>query len=180
MLFRDGYIKRKYRKLATHRYNIVAPIIQKLDAKEDVTQSEVLVMVKDPSLRHGVFRILEKYKRTDLFPHEYFTREKGAEGFLVNWLEFPTELGNAPDEIELHTMVTILESEKLDYYVFKYRAKTPRWAGQLDWMIGVSGPYFNDSKPFDVPRRVFSRFKTFDSISAEHEVQWVHENISKA
>ena len=179
MIYRYSYIKLKFRKQIAHRYDVVAPLIQKLDSKEGITKSEVRVMVKDPSLRHGVFRVLEAYSRNDLFPVEYFTREKAAEGFLVNWLEFPTELGVPPDEIELMTMVTIPESENIDYYVFKYKTKLPHTSGKLDWMIGVSGPYYSDSKPYDIPNRVFSRFNAIDSISPEHEAQWVHENIRK-
>lgn len=79
----------------------------KLASGLEISSEEVLTMVKSPSLRHAVFRILEVYNRKELFPADYFTHEKGAEGFLVNWLEFPTELGNAPDEIELFTIVTL-------------------------------------------------------------------------
>ncbi len=179
MLYRDSYVKRKFRKQATQRYSIVSPLIQKLNSNQGINRSEVLIMVKDPALRHGVFRVLEAYNRKDLFPVEYFTREKGAEAFLVNWLEFPTELGIPPDEIEFLTMVTIMESEPCDYYVFKYKTKTPHTLGKLDWMIGVSGPYHNNSHPYDVPHRVFSRFNTIDSISPEREVQWVHKNIQQ-
>ncbi len=179
MLYRDSYIKRKIRKQVTLRYSIVEPLIKKLDSKENITKLEVLTMVKDPALRHGVFRVLEAYSRNDLFPEEYYTREKGAEGFLVNWLEFPTELGIPPDEIEFLSMVSIAESESIDYYVFKYKTKVPHTLGKLDWMIGVSGPYYSNSLPYDVPHRVFSRFNTIDTISPEHEVQWVHDNIQK-
>lgn len=179
MLYNDYYVKRKFRKLASQKYKIVEPLMQKLASKESVTEMEILRMVKDPSLRHAVFRTLEAYNRNDLFPSGYYTHEKGAESFLVNWLEFPTELGNAPDEIEFLTKVTLLEIDILDYYVFKYRTLTPRWAAQYSWMLGVSGPYTNTSMPYDVPRRVFSRFNTIDSVSAESEVQWVHKNIGQ-
>jgi len=180
MLYRDSYVKRKFRKQITERYGIVAPLIQKLDAGHSITKAEVLTMVKDPALRHGVFRVLEAYKRNDLFPSEYFTREKGAEGFLVNWLEFPTELGIPPDEIEFLTLITVRESENIDYYVFRYKTKLKLTLGKVDWMIGVSGPYYNHSDPYDIPHRVFSRFNSTDNISPEQEVQWVHDNIRKA
>ena len=179
MLWREGYVKRKLKKLVTERYNVVAPLIHKLESKEGITKLEVLAMVQDPALRHGVYRVLKAYNRNDLFPVEFFTREKGAEGFLVNWLEFPTELGTSPDEIEFVTVITLLDSEPLDYYVFKYKTKTPRASGQQDWMIGVSGPYDAGSKPYDVPLRVYSRFFTPEQTSPEQEVQWVHDNISK-
>jgi hypothetical protein len=180
LFYRDHYVKRKVRKLAAQRYQVVSPLIQKLDSKEGISSMEVLTMVKDPSLRHGVFRVLEAYNRNDLFPAEFLTRERGAEGFLVNWLEFPTELGIPPDEIKFLSIVTILENEPLDYYVFQYKTKLPHWVGQHQWMLGVSGPYRDDSKPYDVPLRVYSRFNTVDTILPELEVQWVHENINQS
>ena len=180
LLYRDGYVKRKIRKLAASRYQIVAPLIQKLNARHDISKLEVLTMVKDPALRHGVFHVLNAYNRSDLFPTEFLTNEKGAEGLLVNWLEFPTELGNSPDEIEFITMITIKEDEPLDYYVFKYKTKLPHSLWQYQWMMGVSGPYDKNSKPYDIVLRVFSRFNTVNDTSPEIEVQWVHNNIHQA
>jgi len=179
MMFRDNYVKRKFRKMAEQKFEVVAPLMKKLASNEAVSEDEILIMAKNPALRHGVFRALEVYNKGNLFPAAYFTREKGAEGFLVNWLEFPTELGNAPDEVELLTIVTLQDSEELDYYVFKYKTKIPHWIGQHNWMIGVSGPYGKDSLPYDIPLRVFSRFNTVDSISPEQEVQWVHDHINQ-
>src|SRR5688572_7055232 len=80
LFYRDGYVKRKIRKMAAHRYQIVAPLIQKLNARDDISKLEVLAMVKDPALRHGVFHVLNAYNRGDLFPSEFLTHEKGAEG----------------------------------------------------------------------------------------------------
>lgn len=180
LFYRDSYVKRKIRKLAAFRYQAVSPLIQKLDSKEGITSMEVLKMVKDPSLRHGVFRVLETYNRLDLFPAEFFTHERGAEGFLVNWLEYPTELGRPPDEIQFLTKVTITENELLDYYVFQYKTLLPHWVGQHQWMMGVCGPYYEGSKPYDVPLRVYSRFNTIESILPEQEVTWVHENINRS
>jgi hypothetical protein len=85
-------------------------------------------------------------------------------------------LGQAPDEIEFIKMITL--GEGIDYYVFKYRSQLPRWAKQLQWMVGVSGPYNLNSGPYDVPARVFSRFNSLETISLETEVEWVHKNIN--
>lgn len=179
LLYKDYYVNRRLRKLAAQKYKRFEPLIKKLDAREAITKSEILLMAEDPSLRHAVFGMLHEYGLGDLFPSEYFTLEKGAESFLVNWLEFPTELGVAPNEIALFTKVTLEENEPLDYYVFKYRTQAPHWAAEYDWMMGVSGPYRKESKPYDVPTRVFSRFNPLDMIPAETEVKWVHTNIGQ-
>lgn len=172
-LYRDFYIKREVRKLAFKKYEIIEPLMKKLALQEPVLESEITIVAKDPSLRNGLFHALETYGREDLFPLEYATHEKAAESFLVNWLEFPTELGVAPNEIELLEKITLNESEALDYYVFKYRTNKSH-----HWMIGVSGPYLEDSILFAPPLRVFSRFNVLNSITTENEARWVHENIN--
>jgi hypothetical protein len=179
LLYKDYYIKRKFRKVLSTKYRAIEPLIKKIASAEIVSAAEILTLSKDASLRYVLFRTLHVYNRQNLFPDEYFTYEKGAESFLVNWLEFPTELGSAPDEIELITKITLTEDEAMDYYVFKFRTNPPHWAAQYDWMMGVCGPYKKESTPYDIPLRIFSRFKVAHGESPEREAQWVHENISK-
>jgi hypothetical protein len=179
LLYKDLYVKRKLRRLVLAKYQVVEPLMVKLATKKDVSETEILTMVKDPSLRHGVFRTLESYQKLDLFPAEFLNQEKGAECLLVNWLEFPTELGHAPDEIELFAKVPPQGDGSSDYYVFRFRTTTPQWAARNGWMIGVAGPYGKESPPYDAPRRIYSRFNSMETTSALNEVQWVHENISQ-
>lgn len=179
LIYNDYNVKRRLRKLAKQKYKIVEPFIDKLKAHEIPEENEVNALAKNPSFRHSLFRILDAYGRKDLFPVEYYTHEKAAESFLVSWLEFPTELGNPPQQIELLKKVSLIEEESLDYYVFKFRTTVPLWAARLNWMLGVSGPYGQATMPYDVPLRVFSRFNVLDSISPENEAQWVHENIGR-
>jgi hypothetical protein len=144
-----------------------------------VSPIEILNLLNFPSLRQAVYQLLTKYNQHELFPASFLTHEKGAESFLVTWLEYPTELGKAPDDIELLKKVILQESISEYYYVFKFRTREPHWAARFNWMMGVAGPYGDDSMPYDVPHRVFSRFNTLDAISPEHEVTWVHENINQ-
>ncbi|HEY9047193.1 MAG TPA: hypothetical protein VIN08_14910 [Ohtaekwangia sp.] len=167
-------MKRKFRALADRKYDILKPVMQKIASHKMVKGAEIIALMQDISLRYLVYLMLREHNREDLFPSEYYTCEKGAESFLANWLEFPTELGTVPDEIELVKNVSIGE---LTYYVFKYRTKAPHWAASNNWMLGVSGPYAIETLPYDIPRRVFSRFNTLESISPEEEAQWVHEHV---
>jgi hypothetical protein len=178
VFFNDYLVKRKFRKFIERKYQEVYPLKHKLDSKEPITAAEIMNLLKQPGLRQAIYQLLTNYNRRDMFPSEYFTHEKGAESFLVTWLEYPTELGRAPDDIVLLTKV-ILDEGDLQYYVFKYRTKEPRWAAALDWMMGIVGPYAERSMPYEVPKRVFSRFNKVDSASPELEVRWVHENINQ-
>jgi hypothetical protein len=177
-LYRDYYMKRKVRKLSDQKYRIVAPIVQRISSGEVIPESEMLHLVRDPSSRHTLITALVACRRPDLFPASYMTFEKGAESSLVNWLEFPTELGVPPDEIEFVEKVSLGENGDLDYYVFRYRMMRRHWAKRIGWMVGVSGPYNRESNPYDIPRQVFSRFRTIESTSAQSEVSWVHENVN--
>jgi hypothetical protein len=114
-----------------------------------------------------------------LFPDIFNTIEKGAETDLANWLEFPTELDACPDEIELEEKVIIdFDGDNLCYYVFKFRTYEPHWAAKDGWILGVAGPYFDYSKPYDFVS-VFSRFTSKQGeISPKEEAKWVHDNIA--
>lgn len=178
LIARDYYVSRKLKKLVVEKYSVVRPLIRKFQAKEKVTPDEIRRMSKNPSLRYAIFKILEVHNKADLFPDEYYTCEKGAESFLVNWLEFPTELGFAPDQIEFETKISLTEEEAFHYYVFKFKVDKPHWPTK-DWMIGVCGPYEEKSLPYDMPARTFSRFNVVGSVTFESEVSWVHNNVSQ-
>jgi hypothetical protein len=173
----DYLLKRKFRRFIEKKYQEVYPLKEKLDANVVIIDNDILNLIIQPGYRQAVYQLLSNYKREDMFPKEYFTQEKAAESFLVTWLEYPTELGRAPDQIELLTKVLL--DENLVYYVFKFRSNKPQWAARFHWMTGVVGPYAEGSMPYAIPKRVFSRFNTVDAISPEREVRWVHENINQ-
>ena len=173
----DYFAKRNFKRFIRKKYNAVNELTQKLIKAQAISEDDILKLVTQPGLRQAVHQLLTTYGRKDMFPPEYETLEKGSESYLVTWLEFPTELGRAPDEIKFFATVSLGSDEV--YNVFQYRSQQPRWAAKLGWMIGVVGPYSSSSSPYDVPKRIFSRFNSVGSISPEEEVKWVHENINQ-
>ena len=171
------YLRWRFRKTIAIRYHIIAPLIEKLKRDEKIFKTEVDAMVRNGTLRHATYRVLEAYGRMELFPSDFLTIEKGAESFLITWLEFPTELGEPPHEVELFTTIALDGMLALTYYVFRYRMQNNHWAARYSWMFGVVGPYGPASKPYDVPARIFSRFNPTDATTAEDETRWVHENV---
>lgn len=171
-------VQSKLRKLAKQKYEAVKPLLDHLAAGNQPTEAELILLVENASLRRVVFDLLVLHGRSELFPAVYCTLEKGAESDMVTWLEFPTELGQAPESIELITRITIPEDRFPSYFVFKYFARPSRWAKQSAWMLGVCGPYYEESKPYDLPLRVYSRFNVVGSITPEVEAHWIHEHIS--
>lgn len=178
LFFRDLYVNIKLQRTSMKKYKVMKVLIDRLASKNAVTESEVLAIAQNPSLRIVLFRALEAYGRQQLFPKEFHTEEKGAESYMVNWLEFPTELGRAPDQILVLQVITIQWKLNVHYYAFKFKTSAPKWAKKLEWMIGVCGPYNDHNTPFEVPSKIFSRFNQVANFSAEAEVQWVHENIN--
>ncbi len=162
------------------RFERIKPLQEKLINKEEINKEFVFEYAKDNKTRELTYEILSEHNKAELFPKEYFTIESGAESSLVNWLEFPTELGQAPNDIIHVKNVTIkFDGNDVYYHVYKYITKEPHWAAKDGWMLGVVGPYFEDSKPYDFPAATFSRCSSkFGEIEPEEEAKWVHENIA--
>jgi hypothetical protein len=179
-LYRVFYVKRMARELAEAKLRVFEGLIQKLKANENIHLEDVSILAQNPSTRHALFGILDGFGRMDVFPPDYLNLEKSAESFLVNWLEFPTELNSAPDDIQLFTKINLQDNdESLEYFVYKYKKNPAPQGLPQDWMLGVIGPFNPDSKPYDIPLRIFSRFNALGTVSALEEVRWVHEHISR-
>ena len=175
---RDWYVKAKLQRLVAMKYYAMKNILRNISSASNISEEEIDAIARIPSLRIELYRALELYGYVDQFPKEWYTEESGAESYLVNWLEFPTELGRSPDEISMMKIVTIEFHLHLYYYVFKFRTSAPKWANKFGWMMGVCGPYNNNSLPFDIPFKVYSRFNPVRDITPDAEVKWVHENIN--
>lgn len=178
--YRLLYVRRKTKRLAKQKLEIFKELIRKLGMREKITEADILPLAENPSTRHALFGILEGFGRKDLFPLTFDTLEKSAESFLVNWLEFPTELNACPDEIEFYETISLEEDGKLlEYFVFRFKKSPPPPGFSDGWILGVAGPYQKDSRPYEIPLRVFSRFNEMGTISTSEEVRWVHEHIGR-
>ena len=180
MIYRYFAFKRESAETHKLRFERIQPLYEKLENGNHINEEEVLKYAKDNKTREMTYQILAEHKKAELFPKEYLTIESGAESSLVNWLEFPTELDKVPDDIKHIKRVTIkFDGNDVFYHVFKYMTNEPHWAAENGWMLGVVGPYFNDSKPYDFPAATFSRCSSkIGEIEPEDEAKWVHENIA--
>lgn len=175
-IYKDLYVKRWLRNLADKKFAVIRPLVERITMMEMVTTEEIMDFASDPAIRLAVFRVLESARSQHLFPEKFYTQEKGAESFLVNWLEYPTELAAVPDEIGPCEKITMSNSNFV-YFVFNFRTTQQGWTRK--WMMGVVGPYKPDSLPYEIPQRVYSRFNTVDELSPEKEARWVHEHINR-
>jgi hypothetical protein len=181
-VYRFLKVSSQNRKLNERRFERIRPLLEKLKNGLPIDPKEVLPFAENVATRQLTFQLLSSQGKRELFPEEYHTLIKGAESQLANWLEFPTELDACPDEMEHIKRVTFDfdgQGNYVHYEVFKYRVNEPHWAAKDGWMLGVVGPYFDDSKPYDHAGATFSRVtSTVDKVSPEEEAQWVHEHIS--
>ena len=91
------------------------------------------------STRARLLHSLQEHDRLDLCPAQYTTEVARAEGNLVDWLLYPTELGEAPEAIELVQGVQLKETPDRTYYVFRFRSSDPN-AGWMAGFSAVDGP----------------------------------------
>ncbi len=180
-LYRFITVELQNKKLNTLRFFRVKELDDILKSGQSLSEKDVLPFAENILTRQTTYQLLVEYDRTDLFPKEYYTLLKAAESNLANWLEFPTELDACPDEIEYIKRVTFDfdgQNNFLHYEVFKYRINEPHWAAKDGWTLGVVGPYFDDSQPYDFPKATFSRGNCpYKNITPEEEAKWVHENL---
>lgn len=181
LFVRDLYIRDRLTRLIAAKYIAMKDVLEKLPTGLDVDEKEILAIANVPSLRVALYLALEEYDRQNLFPCDLLTEEKGAESHLVNWLEFPTELGRPPEDILLMKIVEMDDANvRIHYYAFKFKTSAPSWARKIGWMMGICGPYDYKSLPFDIPSRIFSRFNPLETTTADDEVNWVHKTINPA
>ena len=179
ILYRWFTVRRQTRKYLVQSFARIKPFYDKLDNGITPSEDEIEGYAADFKTRYQAYYLLQEYGKTDLFPEAYHTIIMAAEGNLVTWLEFPTELDAMPDEIEhLEKVIIDVDGNDVNYHVFQFRVNEPHWAAKDGWMLGVVGPYVEDSEPYDMPSATFSRLHKVGETSAVEEAKWVHENIS--
>ena len=149
---------------------------------EAVDNDTLFSLAASAEVRSMLFHHLNEIKRLDLYPKEYFSKEAFAEADMVNWLIFPTELGRAPDQIELMKVVEIdtqTEDGIIEFYVFRFRTLPPHWAAKDGWMAGISGPYLQTDPPGELsPSETFSSFEPWESKTPEEHVGDIQEILA--
>jgi hypothetical protein len=145
---------------------------------EGVSPEQMRQVASDPEHRTNLYRYLESSGRLDLFPSDYMNQASFAEADMVSWLAYPTELGRAPDEIELMYVESLdlgPEEDVFDWYLFRFRCLSGHAAGN-GWMAGVSGPYARKDAPSpESYGDTFSKFEPWESKRAEEHIAEIRQ-----
>jgi hypothetical protein len=94
------------------------------------------------------YLLLKQYHLEKFFPAECSTPEYLAQSDLVRWLNYPTELGKSPDEIEY--LGKVRKGEK--FYIFRFRSDSENLSPDVrgQWLIGWSGSKGGTFSTFDL------------------------------
>jgi hypothetical protein len=173
VVWRYTSVARGARKRDEALLRILDPLGARLEAKQQIAQSEIAGLARNPALRQMLYTMLSHYQRLDLFPPELLEKEKQAEAVLAYWLEHPNELKAAPEAIEhVKTVQHAYGSKVAEFFVFKYRMPQGHWAG-TDWLVGLAGPFLPDEKPFESVAGGFSRAgDVFGKTDVDELVKW--------
>ncbi len=138
-------------------------------------------IAKDNEMRKWLFEFAQENNLLSRINEPNFTQEKLAESDMVNWLIYPTELGAAPDQIELKEIITMGdESEIQDFYLFRYKVNPPHWAAEDGWMAGLSGYYIRSEAPTVNPYGyTFSTFTKWDEKTPKEHFEEITGLIEK-
>ena len=158
-------------------------IVSLLRLGKPVDKKHVADVARHAEMRNWLFIKLKEMDKASLFPEEFRTQKAFAEGDMVNWLVYPTELHRVPDEIELMKVVSVntgLPGGIYDYYVFRFRTKEPHWAAKNGWIAGVSGPFLKKDQPTtNALGDTFSSFTKWEAKTPDEHVGDTRELIKK-
>lgn len=160
--FRNKTIRSYYKRL-----DWIHLLYEKLLNRELSTHQDIYLFARNRLPREDTYKLLSYFHLSNLFPTEFYTFESSAESNLAKWLEYPTELNACPDAIEHVKQVTVHHERvhvDMQYHVYKFNVNEPNEAAARGWMLGVVGPYTNQSKPYDNPPATFSRLKNENEI----------------
>ena len=114
------------------------------------------------------YDLLKRYRLEKMFPAECSAPEYLAQSDLVRWLNYPTELGKSPDEIEY--LGKVRKGEK--FYIFRFRSDSDNLPEDErgEWMIGWSGSKGGTFSNFDL-------YRDYEQETVEKTVKYIKKKL---
>ncbi len=114
------------------------------------------------------YELLKRYRLEKFFPTECSAPEYLAQSDLVRWLNYPTELGKSPDEIEC--LGKVRKGEK--FYIFRFRSDSDNLSEEErgEWMIGWSGSKGGTFSNFDL-------YRDYEQETVEKTVKYIKKKL---
>lgn len=158
--------------LNLHQHLISYYVLESLlTLKQEVPLDAIEALANDLVYADLTHSTLAQYGKEALFPAQLNDPVYLAKSDLVHWLTYPTELGQAPDEIEYIGKITYLFKKDV-YHVFKYRSGSDTLGEDLrgKWLIGWSN---RDGGTFSN----FDEFEKFDLGNTEKTLKNIKKKL---
>ena len=134
----------------------------------DVPVSVIEALANDMEYANLTYGLLKRYRKEKLFPAELSTPEYLAQSDLVRWLSYPSELGQAPDDIEYIGKVR----KRGTYYIFRFRSNSENLDEETrgQWLIGWSEAKGGTFSNFDL-------YSNYKQITNDKTVKYIKKNL---
>jgi hypothetical protein len=130
-------------------------IIVLLKNGKEVSQDILGDVAKDIEYAEKLLKKLEENNCADKYPSKYANQQLIAKSNLINWLKYPTELGELPQEIEY---LDTIEKNGCCFYLFKFNSNKEAFK-EKGWILGISGGYEKGKLTSSSTGATFSRFE---------------------
>lgn len=133
-----------------------------------VSEGILRSLAEDIEYAKLTYDLLKRYRMEKRFPADLANAEYLAQSDLVRWLTYPTELGQAPDDIEY--IGKIRKGEV--FYVFRFRSESEtldeRTRGK--WLVGWSGSKGSTFSTFDL-------YDDYKQITVDKTLKSIKKNL---
>lgn len=127
-----------------------------------------------------LYGMLKHFEQLQLFPRDLLTVTAQGESTLAYWLMHPNELGDAPSQIEFVEQIDRESNgRRMTFLVYRFRMPPENWAEKKSWMIGLSGPFFENDLPYSDLRGAFSLTDSDGQVSPAELVDWYVDLVTK-
>ena len=134
----------------------------------DVPTSVIASLANDMEYANLTYGLLKRYRKEKFFPAELSTPEYLAQSDLVRWLSYPSELGQAPDDIEYIGKVR----KRGTYYIFRFRSNSENLDEETrgQWLIGWSEAKGGTFSNFDL-------YSNYKQLTNDKTVKYIKKKL---
>lgn len=133
----------------------------------EIESGKIEELLKSKKELERVVNLFEKNNMLDKLPLNNITQEEIAKSNMIKWLEYPTELGKIPDEIEL---IGKFEFNNHMYYAYKFKSND---FIVKDFMLGIAGGYEKDKITSITTGCTFSKFEVLKDNYIQQAIELV-------
>jgi hypothetical protein len=136
---------------------LLEPIGGKIADGQTLSPSDIESVARFPQARPMLYELLKHFEKLDLFPDRMTELESQGEALLAYWMMHPNELQDPPAQTELvESCPRDIDGKQARFLVYRYKMERGHWAGD-DWILGLSGPFFENDVPYSGIASAFSR-----------------------